>query len=130
VMDVPREHTNRYGVLDISADEGKLVSVKGLVEKPDPKDAPSTLSIIGRYILRPEVFAHLEKTQRGAGGEIQLTDGMLKLLGGDKPFHGLRFEGKRFDCGDKLGFLEANVAYALARDDLASGFRDILKNYR
>jgi UTP--glucose-1-phosphate uridylyltransferase len=130
VMDVPREHTNRYGVLDISADEGKLVSVKGLVEKPDPKDAPSTLSIIGRYILRPEVFAHLEKTQRGAGGEIQLTDGMLKLLGGDKPFHGLRFEGKRFDCGDKLGFLEANVAYALARDDLASGFRDILKTYR
>jgi UTP--glucose-1-phosphate uridylyltransferase len=130
VMDVPREHTNRYGVLDISADKGKLVSVKGLVEKPDPKDAPSTLSIIGRYILRPEVFAHLEKTQRGAGGEIQLTDGMLKLLGGDKPFHGLRFEGKRFDCGDKLGFLEANVAYALARDDLASGFRDILKTYR
>jgi len=130
VMDVPREHTNRYGVLDIAADEGRLVRVKGLVEKPAPEKAPSTLSIIGRYILRPEIFGHLEKTERGAGGEIQLTDGMLKLLGDGKPFHGLRFEGKRFDCGDKLGFLEANVAFALARADLAEGFRDILKNYR
>jgi UTP--glucose-1-phosphate uridylyltransferase len=130
VMDVPREHTKRYGVLDIAADEGKLVRVKGLVEKPDPKDAPSTLSIIGRYILRPEIFGHLEKTQRGSGGEIQLTDGMLKLLGGDQPFHGLRFEGTRFDCGDKLGFLEANVAFALARDDLAEGMREILETYR
>src|SRR5690348_14141047 len=82
VMDVPREHTNRYGVLDIAADEGKLVRVKGLVEKPAPEKAPSTLSIIGRYILRPEIFGHLEKTERGAGGEIQLTDGMLKLLDG------------------------------------------------
>jgi len=130
VMDVPREHTNRYGVLDIAADEGKLVRVKGLVEKPAPEKAPSTLSIIGRYILRPEIFGHLEKTERGAGGEIQLTDGMLKLLGDGKPFHGLRFEGKRFDCGDKLGFLEANVAFALERRDLADGFREILKNYR
>jgi UTP--glucose-1-phosphate uridylyltransferase len=130
VMDVPREHTRRYGVLDIASDEGRLVRVKGLVEKPDPKDAPSTLSIIGRYILRPEIFGHLEKTQRGAGGEIQLTDGMVRLLGGDRPFHGLRFEGTRFDCGDKLGFLEANVAFALARDDLAEGMREILKTYR
>jgi UTP--glucose-1-phosphate uridylyltransferase len=130
VMDVPREHTNRYGVLDIAADEGKLVRIKGLVEKPAPKDAPSTLSIIGRYILRPEIFGHLEKTGRGAGGEIQLTDGMLKLLGDGKPFHGLRFEGKRFDCGDKLGFLEANVAFALHRDDLAAGMREILETYR
>ena len=130
VMDVPREHTNRYGVLDIAADEGKLVRVKGLVEKPAPEKAPSTLSIIGRYILRPEIFGHLEKTERGAGGEIQLTDGMLKLLDGKMPFHGLRFEGKRFDCGDKLGFLEANVAFALERRDLADGFREILKNYR
>jgi UTP--glucose-1-phosphate uridylyltransferase len=130
VMEVPHEQTKRYGILDIGADDGRLVAVKGLVEKPEPAAAPSTLSIIGRYILQPEVFGHLERTARGAGGEIQLTDGMLKLLGNGKPFHGLRFEGKRFDCGDKLGFLEATLAYALARPDLGPAFRDILKTYR
>jgi UTP--glucose-1-phosphate uridylyltransferase len=128
VMEVPREHTKRYGVLDIAKDEGKLVSVKGLVEKPEPKDAPSTLTIIGRYILQPEIWAHLDRHEKGAGGEIQLTDAMAKLIGG-KPFHGLRFEGTRYDCGDRIGWLEANLAYALARPDLAPAMKDILRRH-
>lgn len=117
VMDVPREHTNRYGILDVGADDGRLAEVKGLVEKPDPADAPSTLSIIGRYVLMPEIFGFLDRQERGAGGEIQLTDAMAHMIG-NLPFHGLRFEGTRFDCGDKVGFLEANIAFALARDDM------------
>jgi UTP--glucose-1-phosphate uridylyltransferase len=117
VMDVPRENTGRYGILDIASDDGRLAEVKGLVEKPAPADAPSTLSIIGRYILQPEVFRHLDRRERGAGGEIQLTDSLAAMIG-NGPFHGLRFEGERFDCGDKVGFLKANVAFALARDDL------------
>jgi len=129
VVDVPREHTNRYGILRTGADDGKLVEVQGLVEKPAPRDAPSTLSIIGRYILMPEVIGHLEKMERGAGGEIQLTDGMAKLIG-QQPFHGLRYEGKRFDCGNKIGFLEAQIAYALKRPDLADAVRAFLKDYR
>jgi UTP--glucose-1-phosphate uridylyltransferase len=128
VMEVPREHTKRYGVLDIAKDEGKLVAVKGLVEKPEPKDAPSTLTIIGRYILQPEIWAHLNRHEKGAGGEIQLTDAMAKLIGG-KPFHGLRFEGTRYDCGDRLGWLEANIAYALARPELAPAMKEILRRH-
>lgn len=128
VMDVPSEHTDRYGILDIESDDGRLASVKGLVEKPAPADAPSTLSIIGRYVLRPEVFDHLNKQEQGAGGEIQLTDAMATMIG-DSPFHGLRFDGRRFDCGDKVGFLEANVAFALARSDLGESVRDVLSRY-
>lgn len=128
VMDVPREHTNRYGILDIGATDGDLVDVQGLVEKPDPADAPSTLSIIGRYILQPEVFGHLSGHERGAGGEIQLTDAMAKMIGAS-PFHGLRFEGERFDCGDKAGFLEANLAFALDRGDLRDQVLPLLKKY-
>ncbi len=128
VMDVPREHTDRYGILQVGADDGRLAEIKGLVEKPKPKDAPSTLSIIGRYILLPRIFAELDRHERGAGNEIQLTDAMARMIG-DKPFHGLRFEGKRFDCGDKAGFLEANIAYALARDDLADDVRALLGDY-
>jgi UTP--glucose-1-phosphate uridylyltransferase len=128
VMDVPRDHTNRYGILDIGATEGNLVDVCGLVEKPDPADAPSTLSVIGRYILQPEVFGHLSGHERGAGGEIQLTDAMAKMIG-RSPFHGLLFEGERFDCGDKAGFLEANLAFALDRDDLRDQVLSVLKKY-
>ncbi len=128
VEDVPREQTNRYGILDVESDDGKLVSVRGLVEKPAPADAPSTLSIIGRYILLPEVFDHLAESTAGSGGEIQLTDSMARMIG-NAPFHGLRFEGTRFDCGDKLGFFEANVAYALERPELADGVRAILAKY-
>ncbi len=130
VMDVPREQTQRYGVLDVASDDGRLATVRGLVEKPKPEAAPSTLSIIGRYILQPEVFAHLECTPRGAGGEIQLTDALVKLIDGDRPFHGLRFAGRRFDCGDKLGWLEANLAFAMARPDLAPALRRFLAEYR
>jgi UTP-glucose-1-phosphate uridylyltransferase len=127
-MDVPREHTNRYGVLQTGAEDGRLVEVRGLVEKPDPAVAPSTLSVIGRYVLLPQVFEHLGSHEVGAGGEIQLTDSMARMIG-VLPFHGLRFEGERFDCGDKAGFLEANVAFALARDDLRDEVRAILRKY-
>src|SRR5712672_2977339 len=130
IMDVPREHTSRYGVLDVASDDGRLATVRGLVEKPAPEKAPSTLSIIGRYILQPEIFDHLERVGRGAGGEIQLTDGLVKLIGGHRPFHGLRFAGQRFDCGDRVGFLQANIAFALARDDMAPELRKILAGYR
>jgi len=117
VMDVPRAETRRYGILDVAHDDGRLAEVRGLVEKPEPAAAPSTLSIIGRYVLMPEVFGHLGRQERGAGGEIQLTDAMAAMIRA-QPFHGLRFEGTRFDCGDKAGFLKANLAFALARDDL------------
>ncbi|MFO0998462.1 MAG: UTP--glucose-1-phosphate uridylyltransferase GalU [Alphaproteobacteria bacterium] len=127
-MDVPRDHVSRYGVLDIAKDDGRLVSVKGMVEKPAPKDAPSTLCVIGRYILDPGVFAILSEKQQGAGGEIQLTDALARMIG-KVPFHGYRFEGTRFDCGDKVGFFEANVAFALARPDLGASVRGVLETY-
>jgi len=128
VMEVPHEHTNRYGIVDVARDDGRLVAVKGVVEKPAPASAPSNLSIIGRYILQPDVFDRLAHIGRGAGGEIQLTDALAELIRGGKPFHGLRFDGKRFDCGDKVGFLEANIAFALARPDLTDAVRKILDN--
>ncbi len=128
VMDVPREHTDRYGILEVGEQNGALVEVRGLVEKPKPADAPSTLSIIGRYVLQPAVFDYLEHQERGAGDEIQLTDAMARMIG-EAPFHGLRFEGTRFDCGDKAGFLEANIAYALAREDLGDDVRALLRKY-
>lgn len=117
-MDVPREKTSSYGILDVDHDDGRLASIKGLVEKPDPSVAPSTLIVVGRYILQPEVFDYLEAFERGAGNEIQLTDAMAKLIG-HQPFHGLRFEGARYDCGDKAGFIAANLAFALERPDLS-----------
>jgi len=125
VVDVPREHTSRYGILDVASDDGRLAAVKGLVEKPKPEVAPSTLSIIGRYILQPELFAHLDLQERGAGNEIQLTDSMARLIG-TQPFHGLRFQGTRYDCGDRVGFLEANVAFALELPDLGPKVREAL----
>ncbi|PWC81610.1 UTP--glucose-1-phosphate uridylyltransferase [Azospirillum sp. TSH100] len=128
VVDVPREKTSSYGILDVEKDDGRLATVRGLVEKPKPEEAPSTLSIIGRYILQPEIFDHLEKQQRGAGNEIQLTDAMAKLIG-NQPFHGLRFEGTRYDCGDKVGFIEATLAHALNRPDMADKVRAMLRKY-
>jgi UTP--glucose-1-phosphate uridylyltransferase len=122
VMDVPREHTERYGVLKVGKDKGQVVEVTGLVEKPKPDVAPSTLSIIGRYILQPEVLEQLDKQEVGAGGEIQLTDSMAKVIG-KSPFHGYRFEGRRFDCGDKAGFIEANIAYALAHPQIGKAVK-------
>lgn len=128
VTEVPRAQTNRYGILDIGRDDGRLVEVKGLVEKPKPEDAPSNLSIIGRYVLLPEVLEHLGRMERGAGNEVQLTDAMAKLIG-HVPFYGLRYEGRRFDCGDKVGFLEAQIAFALKRPDMAPAVREFLKSY-
>jgi UTP--glucose-1-phosphate uridylyltransferase len=129
VEEVPQEQTDRYGVLDPLSDDGRLVAIKGLVEKPDPTDAPSRLAVIGRYILLPEVFEHLSLQQKGAGGEIQLTDAMARMIG-RAPFHGLRFAGRRFDCGGKLGYLEAMIACALEREDLRDGARELLRRYR
>ena len=129
VMDVPREHTDRYGILDVNHDDGRLASVKGLVEKPAPADAPSTLSIIGRYILQPNVFRWLDRQEKGEGGEIQLTDAMASTLE-DGPFHGMRFEGRRFDCGNKIGFVEATLAFALSRPEMAPAVREIIANLR
>ncbi len=128
VAEVPREHTNRYGILDVGYDDGRLVEVSGLVEKPKPEVAPSNLSIIGRYVLLPQVLNYLARMERGAGNEVQLTDAMAKLIG-QVPFHGLRYEGRRFDCGDKVGFLEAQLAFALKRPDLAPAVRAFLRHY-
>jgi UTP--glucose-1-phosphate uridylyltransferase len=141
VEDVPREFTNRYGIVDpgdrnaanetSGGDANKmsvLVAVKGLVEKPEPADAPSTLSVIGRYILQPQVFELLERKERGAGGEIQLTDALTGMIEGT-PFHGLRFSGERFDCGDKIGYLRANMACAHDRDDLRDAVDALCKAF-
>ena len=128
VGEVPHDQTNRYGIIDIGKDDGRLVEVKGLVEKPKPEDAPSNLSIIGRYVLVPEVMQYLGMLERGAGNEVQLTDAMAKLIG-QVPFHGLRYEGRRFDCGDKIGFLEAQIAFALKRPEMAAAVKAFLKNY-
>jgi UTP--glucose-1-phosphate uridylyltransferase len=126
VNEVPREQTNRYGILSPGAEKGRSVEVLGLVEKPKPEEAPSNLSVTGRYILQPEVFDHLDRRETGAGGEIQLTDAMLRLVG-HQPFHGYRFEGETYDCGDKIGWLEANVAFAMKRPEMADKLRTSLK---
>ena len=128
VMEVPREQTSRYGVIDPGRTDGRLTEVKGMIEKPQPEVAPSRLAVIGRYVLMPEVFAILDQQKPGAGGEIQLTDAMAALIG-RQPFHGYRFEGQRFDCGDKLGYLEAIVAMASRRADLQPGFKEMLARY-
>jgi UTP--glucose-1-phosphate uridylyltransferase len=129
VMEIPREETRRYGMLDVVSDTGKLVRAEGVVEKPDPAVAPSTLMIIGRYIIQPEIFAHLGEVKPGAGGEIQLTDGLDRLIADGQPFHGLRAAARRYDCGEKLGFLEATVALGLRHPELGPGLRRILKSY-
>jgi UTP--glucose-1-phosphate uridylyltransferase len=128
VMDVPQEQTNRYGVLKTGRQDGRLVEVQGLVEKPAPSDAPSTLSVIGRYILQPEIFDLIADQKPGAGGEVQLTDALARMVG-RTPFHGYRFEGKRFDCGDKAGFIEATIAYALRHPVIGASVAEILRDY-
>jgi UTP--glucose-1-phosphate uridylyltransferase len=128
VMEVPQDKVSSYGILDIASDSGKVVEAKGLVEKPKPEDAPSNLSITGRYILHPGIFEQLSKKQTGSGGEIQLTDAMNAMIG-DVGFYGYRFDGTRFDCGNKAGFIEANVAYALKDAEIASAVREALQKY-
>jgi UTP--glucose-1-phosphate uridylyltransferase len=126
IEEVEEEATRRYGILDVAEDDGLLVRARGLVEKPAPSQAPSRFAIIGRYILEPIVLTILEHQEKGAGNEIQLTDAMAKTVS-LMPFHGVRFEGRRFDCGSKLGYLEANLAFALERDDLGDRVREMLK---
>ena len=125
VEDVPRERTASYGIVDPGAQDGNLTEVRGLVEKPKPEQAPSTLGVVGRYILQPEVMRILDGKETGAGGEIQLTDAMAKLIG-TQPFHGVTVEAERHDCGDKIGFVKANLALALKRKDVAPAIRDYL----
>jgi len=122
VEEVPAERVHMYGVVGVGKTKGKAFEITKMVEKPKREQAPSNLSITGRYILQPEIFEILENQAAGAGGEIQLTDAMLALAA-KQPFYGLKFEGRSFDCGSKIGFLTANVAYGLARDDIAPEFR-------
>ncbi len=129
VVEVPRDQTRRYGVLDVISDDGTLVRARGVVEKPDPAQAPSTLTIIGRYIIQPEIFAQLGGLKPGSGNEIQLTDALDKLIAEGQPFHGLRAAAQRFDCGDKLGYLEANVALGLKHPMLGPALRRVLARY-
>jgi UTP--glucose-1-phosphate uridylyltransferase len=128
-MAVPSDQISSYGVLDIKEDMGSVVSVNGMVEKPAVKDAPSNLAVIGRYILSSHVMQNLGTTQRGAGGEIQLTDAIAQEIAEGRSVYGLQFKGQRFDCGSKIGFLKATVAVALARNDLCGEFGEFLETY-
>jgi UTP--glucose-1-phosphate uridylyltransferase len=122
VEEVPADETHQYGVVAVGKDFGRDFEITGMVEKPAKGTAPSNLIISGRYILQPEIFDILEKVEKGAGGEIQLTDGM-KQLAGAQAFHGVRFDGRTYDCGSKIGFLAANLAFALERPELADALR-------
>jgi len=128
VQEVPHEQTGRYGIVTPGTANGRRVEVKGMVEKPKPEDAPSNLAIIGRYILQPQIWDILAAIGQGSGGEIQLTDGMRQLLQ-QQPFTAFRFEGTRHDCGEKIGWLEANIACALERPDMAEHIQAILNRY-
>jgi UTP--glucose-1-phosphate uridylyltransferase len=123
--EVPADKTASYGIITPGASDGPLTEVRGLVEKPAPDEAPSRLGVIGRYILQPDVMRILDAGETGAGGEIQLTDAMAKLIG-KQPFHALKVDAVRHDCGDKAGFVIANLALALARDDIAPKVREYL----
>jgi UTP--glucose-1-phosphate uridylyltransferase len=126
VEEVPPDRVDQYGVVAVGEHKGKLFSITSMVEKPPQDRAPSNLILTGRYILQPEILDILGKQERGAGGEIQLTDAMIRLAQ-TQPFYGLEFEGRSFDCGSKIGFLAANLSYALARPDIAPGFRAEIK---
>ena len=125
-MEVPREMSSSYGILDVAQDQGSLLPVRGMIEKPNAEDAPSNLAVIGRYVLTPQIFENLSEPEKGAGGEIQLTDAIAAEITEGRPVHGLRFEGQRFDCGSKAGFLQATVSFALERDDLQVEFSRFL----
>ena len=126
-MNVPKDQTHAYGIITPGADDGKLVEVTGLVEKPRPEDAPSNIAVVGRYIIDPAVFQTLSNGDRGAGDEIQLTDALAQQIG-KSDFYGLRFSGERFDCGSKMGFLQANIAFAMANETLAPDLRSWIKD--
>jgi UTP--glucose-1-phosphate uridylyltransferase len=121
----PKEEIHRYGVFATGATKGKAIEVTGMVEKPKAEEAPSNLTVIGRYIIQPEIFAELDRKEKGAGGEIQLTDSMARLIG-RTPFHAVKTDCERYDCGDKVGFLHANIAMGLRRPDIAPGLKALL----
>jgi len=124
-LEVPDNETHKYGVIDPGATDGRLTEIRGLVEKPKPGTAPSNLMLPGRYILQPDVMRALDDQERGAGGEIQLTDAMAKLIG-KQPFHAFRFEGERYDCGSAAGFVIANLAMSLERSDVGPAIREFI----
>jgi UTP--glucose-1-phosphate uridylyltransferase len=126
VEEVSAAETHQYGIVGVGADHGATFEITRMVEKPKPGAAPSNLIISGRYILQPEIFQILELVEKGAGGEIQLTDGMIELAR-TQPFHGVRFDGRTFDCGSQIGFLTANIAFALDRADIAPGLKEELR---
>lgn len=126
VNKVARRDTRQYGIVKLGARAGSAREVSGIVEKPHPVDAPSLLGVVGRYILTPRVFHHLQRVKPGAGGELQLTDGIARLLAEEKVL-AYEFKGMRYDCGSKLGYLKANLAYALKHDEVGADFRKYLK---
>jgi UTP--glucose-1-phosphate uridylyltransferase len=126
VQTVPQSQTDKYGIVKTGSKREELLRVEKIVEKPKPDKAPSTLAVVGRYLLTPRVFEHLERIGEGAGGEIQLTDGIARLMN-DEAVYAYRFEGKRFDCGSKLGYLQANVEYALKHEELSKSFKVYLR---
>jgi len=128
VKDVPKEETFRYGILDVEEENASLVKMRRIVEKPKVEDAPSTLSVIGRYILQPEVFDYLGEFESGTGGEIQLTDSMAKLIG-KQPFHGYRFSGDHYDSGSRLGFICANMAFGMQDSEIGEGVREAILKF-
>ena len=127
VEEVPRENTSSYGIVGLEDDGSRSQRIHSIVEKPAPEDAPSNKAVVGRYLLAPEVFDKLEQTGRGAGGEIQLTDAIADLLA-EQPVHAFAFEGDRYDCGSKLGYLQATVAYGLQHERLGADFRRHLQS--
>jgi len=127
-MQVAGEAISRFGVIDAEEVEPNIFKINDMVEKPKFADAPSDLAIIGRYILTPDIFDAIDRTEKGAGGEIQITDAMRLMLKEGKPFYAVKLEGTRHDAGDKLGFLIATVEFALKRQDLGTEFREYLKN--
>lgn len=126
VEEVPHDETQKYGIVEIEEDDGETAIITSMVEKPKPEDAPSNLGVVGRYILTPRIFEMIKKTGQGAGGEIQLTDAIAELLKFEK-VRAYRVKGKRYDCGNKLGYLEATVEYGLEHPELGEDFRDYLK---
>jgi len=126
--DVPKDVTHKYGILDVENDRENVTPIKNMVEKPKPEDAPSTLSIVGRYILQPEIFDILSGQETGSGGEVQLTDAMVRLMQ-DQPFYSARFDGDHYDCGHHVGFIEANIAFALADPVFSQDMRAILNSF-
>ena len=125
---VPLETVNKYGILDVANEDDRITPINAMVEKPNVEDAPSTLSIRGRYILQPEIFDYLDQHNTGAGGEIQLTDAIASMIG-NQAVHAFRFDGQLFDCGSKIGYVQATLAYALERDDLSADVRQTIAQY-